>query len=148
MKWVTRSGARVDRIACPWLIRRFIDDQSEFLFVPAEYVQRVAEKEDATPFDAPGLELGHRDGKCTFEVIIENYGIRDAALDRLALIVHCADIPGELGIVPEAAGLLAFSDGLHETTPDDNRKLTLAYPLYDALYIHCKTVVSNEIEGS
>ncbi|MBI4329175.1 MAG: chromate resistance protein [Chloroflexi bacterium] len=138
MKWVTRAGAKVDRVACPWLIRRFIDPEAEFLFVPAEQVLQVAQKEEAIPFDAQGVELGHRDGKCSFETIIGKYGLRDPALDRLASIVHGADVSQDLGITPESAGLLAVSEGLAETCPDDHRKLELMFPVYDALYAYCQ----------
>ncbi|MFN2132058.1 MAG: chromate resistance protein ChrB domain-containing protein, partial [Anaerolineae bacterium] len=92
MKWVTRSHVHVDRVACPWLISRFVDSDAEFFFVPASQVNRAAEALGATPFDARGVELGHKDGKCSFEAIIEHYGLTDKALLRLARIVHCADV--------------------------------------------------------
>ncbi len=91
MKWVTRSHVHVDRVACPWLISRFVDSEAEFLFVPASRIQEVAASEGAIPFDAPSVELGHRDGKCSFETIIDKYGLKDMALLKLAHIVHCAD---------------------------------------------------------
>src|SRR4029077_1244287 len=105
MKWVTRKNASVDRIACPWLIRRFVDPDAEFLYVPAPEVATVAEREGAIPYDVGGAELGHVDGRCSFESILLKYGWKDAALERLALIVHGADVPTDLGMTPEAAGL-------------------------------------------
>ena len=148
MKWVTRRNAGVDRLACSWLIRRFIDPECEILFVPGEYVARVAEKEEAVPFDVPDVEFTHHDGKCTFETMVSHYKIQDIALERLALIVHAADIAGELDSMAEGPGLLAFANGLQKTTDDDNRKTLIAYPLFDALHKHCQTVIDNEIEGT
>src|SRR5256712_14038875 len=105
MKWVTRNNASVDRIACPWLIKRFIDPDAEFLYVPAPEVAAVAEREGALPYDIGGVELGHVDGRCSFESIILKYGLEDPALDRLALIVHGADVAAAVNAIPEAAGL-------------------------------------------
>ncbi len=138
MKWVTREGAKVDRVACPWLITRFIDPGAEFLFVPREQVLKVAQREGAHSFDADGAEFGHRDGKCTFEVMIDHYKLNDPALQRLALIVHGADIPQELSMAPEAPGLLAISEGIAKICPGDQKKLALLFPVYDALYAYCK----------
>jgi len=104
MKWVTRGNAKVDRMACPWLIRRFIDPEAEFLFVRAEEVLNVAEQEGAIPFDVPGVELSHREKRCSFESILVKYGLDDPALLLLGRIVHGADIPQDIGIEPEAAG--------------------------------------------
>jgi len=138
-KWVTRAGAKVDRVACPWLIRRFIDPNAEFLFVPAAQVLFVAARDDAAPFDAPGVELGHSDGGCSFETIIRKFGLKDPALERLARIVHGADIPADIAIAPESAGLKAIADGMALTMSDDHEKLRLAFPLYDALYAYCQS---------
>jgi hypothetical protein len=137
MKWVTRERAKVDRVACPWLIRKFIDPKAVFLFVPADQVLEVARREGAHSFDAEGAEYGHRDGKCTFETLIEEFRLGDPALNRLALIVHGADIPEELDIAPEAAGLLAVAEGMTVIAPDDYRKMELLFPVYDALYTYC-----------
>ena len=119
MKWVTRSHVHVDRVACPWLILRFVDSEAEFIFVPASRIQEVVEHEGAIPFDAPGVELGHRDGKCSFETIIEKYGLKDKALLKLAHIVHCADTDA-LAEDPLAAGLEAIAVGYSLRFPDDH----------------------------
>jgi hypothetical protein len=139
MKWVTRKNANVDRIACPWLIRRFIDPDAEFLYVPAQEVSAVAERDGAVPYDVGGVELGHVDGRCSFESIILKYGLKDAALDRMALIVHGADVSADLGIAAEAAGLKAIAHGFAMVHgEDDHRKIALESPLYDALYAWCQ----------
>ena len=138
MKWVTREGAKVDRVACPWLIRRFVDPQAEFLFVPADQVAEVAAREGAIPYDAPGVELGHHGGKCSFEAIIDRYDLRDPALQQLARIVHGADVSGDVEKVPESRGLKAIAEGFALIVADDHEKLRLETPLYDALYAWCK----------
>ena len=138
MKWITREGARVDRVACPWLIKRFIDPSAQFLFVPTDVVLRAAREEKAVAFDTRGAELDHRDGKCTFEVMLDKYHLSDPSLKRLGRIVHGADIPEEITITQESAGLKAFADGLHNICKDDQRKLEISFPLYDALYDYCK----------
>ena len=136
MKWVTRENAAVDRIACPWLIRRFVDPQAEFLFVPPERVREVATKEGATPFDVEGAELGHVDGRCSFESILKKFGLtKDPALVALGDVVHAADITSDAVVAPEGIGLKAIAAGfrlLHG--PDDHLKLKLESPMYDALY--------------
>jgi hypothetical protein len=138
MKWVTRKNASVDRIACPWLIKRFIDPEAEFLYVAAPDVPAVAKREEAIPYDVGGVELGHVDGRCSFESIILKYGLMDPALDRLALIVHGADVSADLGIAPEAAGLKAIAHGFAMVHgEDDHRKIALETPMYDALYAWC-----------
>jgi hypothetical protein len=145
MKWVTRKNAKVDRVACPWLIRRFIDKDAEFLFVPAEEVRDVAEREQAIPFDVQGVELGHVDGRCSFESIMRKYNLTDPALQRLAKIVHGADVPPDINIVPEAAGLKAIAHGfalLHGE--HDDEKIRLESPFYDALYAWCQEHVAQE----
>ena len=138
MKWVTRANAKVDRVACPWLITRFIDKEAEFFFVPRDQVLKVAQREGAHSFDAEGAEFGHRDGKCTFETLLEHYRPQAPALRRLALIVHGADIPEDIDIVPEASGLRAVSEGMAKVCTDDHRKLELLFPVYDALYAYCQ----------
>ncbi len=139
MKWVTRKNANVDRIACPWLIKRFVDPDAEFLFVPANEVASVAEREGATPYDVGGVELGHVDGRCSFESILLKYGLKDPALDRLALIVRGADVAADIDITAEAAGLKAIAQGFQMVHgEDDHRKIALESPLYDALYAWCQ----------
>jgi hypothetical protein len=137
MHWVTRSHVHVDRVACPWLILRFVDSEAEFIFVPASRIQEVAEQEGAIPFDAPGVELGHRDGKCSFETIIEKYGLKDKALLKLAHIVHCADTDA-LAKNPIAAGLEAIAVGYSLRFPDDHENLAHQFEVYDALYAWCR----------
>ncbi len=139
MKWVTRKNANVDRVACPWLIRRFIDPDATFLFVPADEVMAVAEQEQAIPFDVTGVELGHVDGRCSFESILLKYGVTDPAVSLLGRIVHGADIPAEITIEPEAAGLRAIAYGFASIHGDhDQEKLRLEAPLYNALYAWCQ----------
>lgn len=136
MKWITRENAAVDRIACPWLIRRFVDPAAEFLFVNAAQVQAIAAREGAIPFDVEGAELGHVDGRCSFESIVLKYGLGgDAALARVAAVVHGADISEDAARTPESAGLKAIAGGFRLLWGrDDARKLELEFPLYDALY--------------
>src|ERR1700693_1954886 len=112
MKWVTRKNASVDRIACPWLVKRFIDADAEFLYVAASEVTSIAEREGAIPYDVGGVELGHVDGRCSFESIIHKYGLKDPALDRLPQIVHGADVSADIDETPEAAGLKAVGFGV------------------------------------
>ena len=138
MKWVTREGAKTDRVACPWLIRRFIDPQAELLFVPKDQVLEAARREGGKSFDCPGADYAHRDGKCSFEVLLEEYRLQDPALHLLAQIVHGADIPADVAIAPEAAGLQAIAHGFAEICRDDHRKLELEFPVYDALYAWCQ----------
>lgn len=138
MKWITREGAHTDRVACPWLIRKFIDKDAEFVFVPRDKVLETAKRLAGKSFDAPDADYTHRDGKCTFEVLIEDYKLKEPALARLATIVHGADISGDVGCCPESAGLLAVAEGFGKTTPDDHRKLELEFPVYDALYAYCE----------
>jgi len=136
MKWITRENAAVDRIACPWLIRRFVDPDAEFLYVPADRVGEIAAQQSATPFDVAGARLGHVDGRCSFESILLEYGLtQDPALVALGRIVHAADITEEAAVASEGSGLKAIASGfrvLHGR--DDHRKLALQTPMYDALY--------------
>jgi hypothetical protein len=139
MKWVTPKNASVDRIACPWLLKRFIDPEAEFLYVPTPDVAAVAQREGAIPYDVGGVELGHVDGRCSFESIIVKYGLADPALDRLAKIVHGADVTADLDITPEAAGLKAIAQGFAMVHGEnDHLKIELESPLYDALYEWCR----------
>jgi len=145
MKWVTRENANVDRIACPWLIRRFIDIEAEFLYVPRDEVLETASREGAHSYDAPGAEYTHRDGKCSFDVLIEDFELAgDAALVRLAEIVHAADVSADRQTSPEGPGLYAIAHGfalLHGIA--DHKKIELETPMYDALYAWCREQVSS-----
>ncbi len=138
MKWMTRARPKTDRIACPWLIRRFIDPDAEILYVPAAQVLLEAERQGAHSFDAPGATYDHRDGLCTFEVLIDDYHLDDPALFRLARIVHAADIDAELDTDPAGAGLLAIGLGGLDVEADDHVLLERASFVYDALYAWCK----------
>ena len=135
MKWVTRARPKTDRIACPWLIRRFIDPDAEILYVAKEHVLAVAREQQAHSFDAPGAEFDHRDGRCTFEVLIDHFGLdTDPALVRLSAVVHAADIAGELHTDALAPGLLAIGVGGLDVEADDHLLLERASFVYDALY--------------
>lgn len=138
MKWITRERAKVDRIACPWLISRFIDPAPEFLYVPADRVLTEAERHGATPYDIPDVELGHHGPFCSFDALMEKYGIQgtNPALDRLALIVRGADT-AEKDLTPESRGLDAIAGGFQQVEIDDHEKLAREFPLYDALYVYC-----------
>lgn len=138
MKWVTRSHVHVDRVACPWLISRFVDSGAEFIFVPRNQVERVAAETGAIPYDVDGVELGHHEGRCSFESIIKKYGLTDAALSRLARIVHAADIAAELHTDTIAAGLEAIAVGYSLRFPDDRENLQRQFDVYDALYGWCR----------
>jgi Uncharacterized conserved protein len=134
MKWVTREHPRTDRIACPWLIRRFIDPDAEIVYVPRDEVLAYAEREGATSFDAPGARYTHRDGRCSFETLIEEHGITDSAVLLMAKVVHGADVAEDIEVTPESAGLMAIADGFALLGLDDQRQLALELPVYDALY--------------
>lgn len=139
MRFVTRKNAAVDRIACPWLIRRFIDADAEFLYVDPSDVERIARERDAVPFDVDGAELGHVDGRCSFESIIVKYGLDDPALARMAAIVHGADVEADIAMTREAAGLKAIAMGFRRLFGErDQEKLEAQMGLYDALYAWCK----------
>lgn len=143
MRWVTRKNAAVDRIACPWLIRRFIDRDAEFLYVEPREVGRVAREKDAVPYDVEGAELGHVDGRCSFESILVKYRLDDPALARLARIVHGADIEADAHRSPESAGLKAIAMGFRKLYGDrDHEKLEAQMPMYDAFLAWCKTQTS------
>lgn len=148
MKWVTRKNANVDRVACPWLISKFVDTDAEFLFVASDEVMATAEREGATPYDVKDVELGHVDGRCSFESIIVKFGLDDRALDRLAQIVHGADVAADRGNCPEAAGLYAIAHGFAIVHGDnDHEKIRLEAPLYDALYAWCREEVAASVEA-
>ncbi|MBI2312235.1 MAG: chromate resistance protein [Betaproteobacteria bacterium] len=136
MRWVTRERPKIDRIACPWLIARFIDADAEFLYVPAGEVMQVARDTGAIPYDVPGVELGHRGDQCSFDAFLAKYRLTDPALAKLAVIVRAADT-GNSGLAPEAAGLLAVSRGLSLNFTDDHQMLRQGMVIYDALYAWC-----------
>ena len=138
MKWVTRSKARVDRITCPWLIRRFIDKDAEFLFVPEDQVMETARREGALPFDVPGVELGHHGERCSFDAFLEKYQLADPTLQALAQIIRGADTEARQ-IAPEAWGLYAVASGFREISRDDFDNMALQFPVYDALYAYCRS---------
>ncbi|MEW6736181.1 MAG: chromate resistance protein ChrB domain-containing protein [Acidobacteriota bacterium] len=139
MKWITRERVKVDRVACPWLIKKFIDPEAEFLFVLADQIMEIAEHESAIPFDAPGVELGHKDGKCSFETILAKYQIVDPAVQLLARIVHGADVAEDLYGELEAPGLKAIAEGFrHLGCKDDHEILEKEFIVYDALYAYCR----------
>ena len=139
MKWITRERVKVDRVACPWLIKKFVDPKAEFLFVPPDQVLVIAEREGATPFDVPDVELGHHDGKCSFEAFVSKYAIADPAIALLARIVHGADVSEDLYGQPEAPGLKAIAQGFQQMgLKDDHEILALEFPVYDALYVYCR----------
>jgi hypothetical protein len=137
MKWVTRARPMVDRVACPWLISRFVDPDAEFLYVPPDEVVAVAEREGATPFDVPGAALGHHGDECSFDAIIRTYNLTDPALGRLALIVRGADTDAR-DLTPESRGLLAIAEGFRLAYDDDHAQLAAELPVYDALYAYCR----------
>ena len=145
MKWVTRARPKTDRIACPWLIRRFIDPSAEIMYVPTDQVLVVEREQEANGFDTPGARYDHRDGLCTFEVLIDDFDLgRDQALARLARVVHAADIESELHTDPLGPGLLAIGLGGLDVEGDDDRLLDRASFVYDALYEWCRQQVAAE----
>jgi len=141
MKWITRKDIKVDRVACPWLIRRFIDPDAQFLFVAEAELLDVAAREDAIPFDAPRLsavKLNHRGERCTFEAIIEDYNLKEPGLRSLALIVRAADISGQEHVAPEGLGLRAIAEGARAIGLSDEERLIKQFPIYDALLAYCQ----------
>lgn len=134
MKWVTREHPKTDRIACPWLIRKFIDPDAEIVYVPRDQVLAYAEREGAISFDAPGARYTHRGAMCSFETLIHEYHLEDQALGLLARIVHGADVSEDIDSTPQSAGLMAIADGFALLDVDDQRQLELELPVYDALY--------------
>ncbi len=135
-------AAEDDRIACPWLILNFIDPDAEFLYVSADEVLEVAEREEALSYDAPGARYTHRDGLCSFEVLVEEYEIADPAIALLARIVHGADVAEDRDATPQSRGLLAVAEGFHLLDLDDHRQLELSLPVYDALYAWCRSEIA------
>jgi hypothetical protein len=142
MQWVTRSHVHVDRVACPWLITRFVDNEAEFLFVPKSDLERVVQATGAIPFDAPGVELGHHAGRCSFESILLKYELKDPGLLRLAQIVHAADVAEDLDQEPIARGLEAIATGYSLRYPNDEENLARQFEVYDALYAWCRLQVA------
>lgn len=144
MKWITRENANVDRVACPWLIKRWVDPDAQFIYVPRDQVMATAEREGAIPYDVPDVELGHVDGRCSFESIMVKYGLTDdAGLVELAKIVHAADVSADIDSCPEGRGLRAIAHGfalVHGL--DDRKKIELETPMYDALYAWCSSRAS------
>jgi len=139
MKWITRKGVKVDRVACPWLIKKFVDTDAEFLFVPSDQVMEIAEREDAIPFDASGVELGHHGPMCSFDAIVEKYNVTDPAVKLLAQIVNGADADLSTYNRPEAPGLEAIAEGFrHLGFADDHEILAHEFVVYDALYAYCR----------
>jgi len=143
MKWVTRQYVHVDRTACPWLIKKFVDPKAEFIFVPVEKIEENVKKEKAIPYDAPGVELGHHGDKCSFDAIVEKYKIKDSAVLELAKIVRAADTD-KMEMVPEAAGLEAVMTGLSIASKDDYETIAKTSPVYDAFYTNCKLKLIRE----
>jgi rhodanese-related sulfurtransferase len=139
-RWVTRERPKIDRIACPWLVRRFVDPEAEFLYVPSGEVRKVAAEKRATPYDVPEVEFSHEGDLCSFDAFIKAFRLRDAALDALAVIVRGADT-GRPDLAPQCAGLLAISQGLSAIEKDDLRMLETGMHMYDALYAWCRSAV-------
>jgi hypothetical protein len=144
MKWVTRSHVHVDRVACPWLISRFIDSEAEFLYVAKSQVAHVVAEENAIPYDAPDVELGHKGNHCSFESIIEAYDLTDPALLRMAKIVHAADISSDLHTDEIAPGLEAIAVGFGLRFPDDLDNVHRQLDMYDALYAWCRLQLAKQ----
>jgi hypothetical protein len=142
MKWMTRSHVHVDRVACPWLISRFVDSDAEFLYVPASQIEKLAAETGAIPFDAPGVELGHHENRCSFESIILTYGLKDPALLRMARIIHAADVAADIDSDPIGRGLEAIAVGYSLRFPEDTENLAHQFEVYDALYAWCRLQVA------
>lgn len=142
MKWLTRSHVHVDRVACPWLITHFVDNQAEFLFVPKKQIEKVAAETGAIPFDAPGVELGHHGGRCSFESIMLKYDLTEPGLQRMAKIVHAADVAEDIDTDPIAHGLEAIASGYSLRYPNDMENLAKQFEVYDALYAWCRLQVA------
>ena len=146
MRWVTREHPHTDRIACPWLIRRFIDPEAEIVYVPRDDVLAYAEREDAVSFDAPGARYTHRGGLCTFEVLVEDHDLGgDPALALMARVVHGADVGDDRDATPESRGLLAIAEGFALLGIPDEQQLALELPVYDALYAWAQQVVAADV---
>ena len=142
MKWITRKDVKVDRVACPWLIKRFVDPQAEFLFVEEKDLLDESKRQGATPFDAPKIEaikLNHRGPQRTFEAIIEDFAITDSALQRLGLIVRAADVKGQEDAAAEGVGLRSIAQGFAAMGLSDQERLARQFPVYDALYAYIQS---------
>ena len=137
MKWVTRARPKVDRVACPWLIKRFVDPRAEFLYVPADQVMEIAKHEGAIPFDVPNVELGHHGSECSFDAILKKYNLKDPALEILAPIVRGADTDAK-DLTSESRGLEAIAEGFRLAFQNDHELLEREMPVYDALYAYCR----------
>jgi hypothetical protein len=144
MKWVTREHPKTDRIACPWLIRKFIDPDAEIVYVPRDEVLAYAQREGATSFDAPGAQYTHRDGRCSFETLVVEYRIDDPAIALMARVVHGADVSDDRDATPQSRGLEAIADGFALLDLDDQRQLELELPVYDALYAWAQRQVATD----
>ena len=144
MKWVTRSHIHVDRVACPWLITRFVDSEAELFFVPRAEIERVVKETGAIPFDAPGAELGHHDGRCSFESIMLKHDLKEPGLVRLAQIVHAADVTEDIDKDPIGRGLEAVASGYSLRYPDDFENLEHQFEVYDGLYAWCRLQVAKK----
>ena len=143
MKWITRERVKVDRVACPWLIKKFVDPQAEFLFVPVDEVMTVAKRENATPYDVKDVKLGHHGKECAFDAIVKKYDLgRELALTLLAKIVNGADTDNSLWYQPEAAGLNAIAEGFRHLGFKDDHEINAAeWIVYDALYAYCQEMI-------
>jgi hypothetical protein len=139
MKWITRERPKIDRIACPWLISRFVDKTPEFLYVPTNSVLKIAGETGATPYDIPGVELTHIGELCSFDIFLKKYQLTDRALQQMAVIVRAADTD-RLDLIPQASGLLAITLGLSKNFADDHEMLKHGMIIYDALYTWCKSL--------
>ena len=145
MKWVTREHAKVDRIACPWLIKNFVDKDAEFLFVPADKVMQVANEKNAIPYDVPTVELGHHGEECSFDAIVNKYGLhkKDPALLELAKIVRGADTANRT-LTPQSEGLVAIATGFAMNSKNDYDNMARQFHVYDALYTFCKARLAEQ----
>jgi hypothetical protein len=144
MKWVTRARPKIDRVACPWLIRRFVDPEAEFLYVPPEQVMAVAERDGAIPYDVPDVELGHHGPECTFDAIVRKYQLTAPGLQQLAAIVRGADTEAK-DLTPESRGLDAIGEGFRLAYADDHELLERELPVYDALYAYCRQLATTKV---
>jgi len=143
MKWVTRARPKVDRVACPWLVKKFVDPEAEFIYVPADQVAAVSEREGAIPYDVPNADLGHHGPECSFDAIIKKYNLADPALQKMALIVRGADTAAK-DLAQESRGLEAIAAGFQLDYQDDHEQLAAELPVYDALYAYCRRLLQTE----
>jgi hypothetical protein len=144
MKWITRSHIHVDRVACPWLIKRFIDNSATFIFTAQKNIEQLAKESGAIPFDSPGVKLGHHEGRCSFESIIQEYNLKDLALLRMAKIIHSADIAEDIDKDPIARGIEAIAQGYSLRFPNDEENLQKQFEVYDSLYVWCRLEITKE----